>query len=296
VAGDSVLSRFRLVKGVNEKAGKEIDRIAKTLKGQKVDLTNPVGEFAQKLDDFGVEVTRGVDGVKANFTNSSLAPGDRGPIKEVIRQMARIAKSGEPDAFHAHQLKRIIDRNVTFGKTKTGLSRDPENALKGFRRAIDGAMDDAFPAYNTANTQYADTIDVMNSIQDVAGRKMDLTGPNSDKAVGTLLRRMMSNTQSRVNLVDAVDNLDEVAKRYGGQFDDNVSVQMLFADELDRVFKPSARTSFAGQIGQEVERAAQQPANQTVVGAIAKAAGKGVEKARGINENNAIKSIKELLK
>ncbi len=126
---------------------------------------------------------------------------------------------------------------------------------------------------------------------------MNLAGGNADKATGTLLRRMMSNVQSRVNLVDAVDNLETISKKYGASFDDDIATQMLFADELDSVFGPVARTSLQGEVAKSVKTGlGAASSNTTATGAAIDAAAAGVEKLRGINQENAFKSISELLK
>ena len=126
----------------------------------------------------------------------------------------------------------------------------------------------------------------------------------------------MSNAQSRVNLVDALDEIEGIATKYkdsrigdAGEFllegpattvkkgfDDDLLSQVLFADELDKVFGSTARTSFKGQIEQAVGRAggAVTPGGQQNL--VVEAAGKLAEKARGINQENAFKSIRELLK
>jgi hypothetical protein len=137
---------------------------------------------------------------------------------------------------------------------------------------------------------------------------MDLQGPNADKATGTLMRRLMSNAQSRVNLLDALTEIEAVVKKHGGSdllriegkttkaVPDNLEVLVLFADELDSVFGPAARTSLQGQFDQALKQGVR--ATSTKAGAAdvaASAAGKAVEKARGINPKNAIKSIKALL-
>ena len=158
-------------------------------------------------------------------------------------------------------------------------------------------MDSNFPNYNTANTKYADTVGALDALQDVAGKKMDLFGPNAEKATGTLLRRMMSNAQSRVNLVDAVDSLESMSKKYGGAFTDDISSQMLFVDELDNVFGSVARTSFAGEAAKGIRKGAEAITGQrTALGTALDIGAAGVEKLRGINEEGAFKAINELLK
>ena len=89
------------------------------------------------------------------------------------------------------------------------------------------------------------------------------------------------------------NDIERVARKYGGKFDDDLLTQTLFSDELDNVFGPAARTSFHGQIKQAVKGAAgavTRPAD-TAVEAVAH----GADKLRGINQENAFKAIKALL-
>lgn len=296
VAGLSLLDRVNHVKAENLAAGKEIDAIAKGLKGQPIDVSAPSLAFAEQLDGFGIRVSRGPKGFRPDFSDSALAKGDHGTIQEVLRQMNRIDSKGPIDALAVHQMKRIIDRNVTFGKRDSSLSREAEGMLKEFRSGLDEALDSTYPEYNQANVRYADTIEALNNLQDAAGSKMDLAGPNSDKAVGTLLRRLMGNAQSRVNLLDAVTDMERTATKYGGKFEDSVELQMLFADELDNVFGPSTRTSFKAEIGKEVQRGV--AAAATGQGFTSDLVNKGIElsaKARGVNSEKAVESIMLLL-
>jgi len=304
VAGDSLLERFKVVKQSNKEAGKRIDQVAQGLKGQPIDLADATSDFAGVLDDFGIDlVSDGKGGLKPSFENSSVAPGDRAPLREVIRQM-NLQGRGGVDALTAHKMKRIIDDNVTFGKVKTGLSGSVERALKDFRASIDNALDTTYPAYNQANTQYAETISVLNDFQDIAGKKTDLFGKNADKDIGTLLRRVLSNARSRVPIMDSLRNIEEVAEKFPpgplriGEktplFKDDLLGQILFVDELDRQFGTPASTSFQGQVQQGVEQAAKGKAG-AVEFAVGKAA-EAAEKARGINDQNAFKAIRELLK
>lgn len=296
VAGNSLLDRVNFIKETNRAAGKNIDEAAKALRGQQVDSTQAINNFMGNLDEMGIRLDRRL---RPNFKGSDIEgiAGPQSAIANIVKRMSRGKRGAAPDAHELHRMKRFIDENVTYGKAGEGLKGKTERVLKQLRSDLDAALDAKFPDYNEANTIYADTVGALDSLQDVAGRKMDLFGPNAEKATGTLLRRMMSNAQSRVNLVDAVDGLDSVAKKYGGQFGDDISTQMLFVDELDNVFGPVARTSLAGETAKGIKKGAEAVTGQrTVAGAAIEAGAAGIEKLRGINEANAFKSINELLK
>lgn len=299
VAGESLLERVKFIQRANRKAGADIDKAAQQLKGKPVDISDASANFSDALDSLGVQIRRNSDGdFIPDFSRSEIAPGDRGPIKEVIRQMSLKSQTPEVDAFTVHKMKRIIDRNVTYGKSQRGLSGETERILKQFRNELDSKLDSNFPEYNAANVDYADTIGALDNIQSVVGRKLDFSSPSAEKASGTILRRLMGNTQSRANLIDSINELERVAKSTGGKFEDDLLNQALFADELDRVFSPVGRTSFQGQIDQAVKRgidSAVSPSSTVdMAGDIAAAA---VKKARDkrINEDRAFQAIMDVL-
>lgn len=294
IAGDSLLERVKYVKNINREAGSQLNDVAKSLKGKPVNFDQPIKNFMNNLDDMGVTIEK----LTPKFKGSDIE-GLAGPetaVKNIIKRLTGGIKGKMPDAHELHRMKKYIDENVTYGKTGEGLKGKTERILKQLRRDLDDTLDTNFPEYDSVNTRYADTVSSLDALQDVAGRKMDLFGPNADKATGTLLRRLMSNAQSRINLADAVDSLETIAKKYGAVFDDDISTQMLFADELDSVFGPVARTSLAGETAKGFKKGAEIATGQkTAAGMAVETAAAAAEKLRGINEANAFKSITELL-
>tara|TARA_R110000851_G_C13082060_1_gene565875 strand:- start:29 stop:1894 length:1866 start_codon:yes stop_codon:yes gene_type:complete len=293
VAGDSLMERVKSVRSVNRKAGAELGVVAEKLKGQKVDSSPAVNTFIGELDEMGIKIG---DDLKPIFEGSDIegVTGAENVVRNIVRRMS---DTKTPDGHDIHRLKKYIDEQVTYGKTTEGLTGKTESVLKSLRRNLDGILDEKFPEYDNVNTTYKDTITALDAIQDVAGRKMDLSGGSADKATGTLLRRLMSNAQSRVRLLDSIDEIESVAGKYGAKFSDDLLSQTLFVDELDRMFGPVARTSLQGQVGQAVEGAGRAVASPTgVIDLAIKGAGKVGDKLQGINEANAFKSIKDLLK
>jgi hypothetical protein len=289
VVGDSLMDRVRTVQKINRDAGKRLDTVAKSLKGQQVEFQPAVNAFINDLGDMGISVT---DDLKLNFSGSDIE-GLAGPERAITQVFNRMKTTRPPDAFDLHRMKRFIDEQVTFGKNAEGLAGRSEAVLKSLRRNLDQTLDSNFPEYDAVNTQYSETIGALDALQDVAGRKMDLTGPNAEKATGTLMRRLMSNAQSRVTLLDSINQIEDVANKFGGKFKDDLLSQVLFVDELDSVFGPVARTSFQGQIKQGVGAAIE--VKTSPVAAALRAGGAVVDKARGINQEGAFKSIKKLL-
>lgn len=306
VAGDLLMDRVNVIQKSNSRAGKRLDKVAKDLKGKSVDVT-PVSEsFLDDLSDMGVTLDNNLD---LDFKGSDIE-GLAGPERAITSIVNRMKGPKIPDAFQAHKLKRFIDEQVTFGKNAEGLAGRAEGVLKKLRRNIDGMLDDNFPEYDRVNTIYSETIQALDSFQDVAGRKMNLTAESANKATGTLMRRLMGNAQSRVRLLDSIDDIENIAKKHGG-FSDQLRItgkvakgmdkdllkQVLFADELDSVFGPAARTSLQGEFDSALRRSARAASSKAGAADTAvDVAGSVIEKARGINEEGAFKAIKDLLK
>jgi hypothetical protein len=296
VAGDSLLERVRAIKKINRQAGKDVDAAARALEKETIDTSGITDDFMNSLDEMGVRFDeRG----RPNFVGSDIEGRNLRPqqaaIADMVNRVRRLEKN--PSAYEAHRTKKYIDEIVTYGKSGEGLKGKTERVLKGLRTKIDATLDESFPDYAKANTTYSDTVGALDSLQDVAGKKMDLFGPNADKATGNMLRRLMGNAQSRIPLANAIDDLEGVAAKYGATFKDNVKAQALVADELETLFKTTGRTGFAGEAAKGIQKGAEALTGQrTLLGTAAEIAGKAAEKARGINEENALKSITELLK
>jgi hypothetical protein len=309
VAGAAVMDRVAVIRAANRAAGSQIDSVAKSLKGQRVDVQPAVGRMLENLQEMGVQYDPATGA--ANFKGSDFE-GLPGPQRVIKNMLDRLRNTDAPDAFDVHRMKRFIDEQVTYGKAQRGLSGSAERVLKGLRADLDGILDQQFPAYNQVNQQYSETIDALDTLQSAIGSKIDLTSPSAESALGTVMRRILSNAQSRVPIEDSLYKLDMVAKRIAspqGQelvpyrairdmpevkaidLDDNLRVQMMFVDELEKRFGTAARTSLQGDLEKGIRYAAAGP-RAAAVDALAA----GANKLRRVNEQAAVKALRDLLR
>jgi hypothetical protein len=205
------------------------------------------------------------------------------------------------DAYKLHKLKRLIDTQVSYGKGKQSVGKRTEAMLKEFRKGINDSIGEISTPYKTANRKYSETIDALDSIQKAAGTSIDMRSQNASKSLGTALRGILSNNKSRVSMMDSITKANDISAKYGLRSNDDIVRQVIFANEIDRMFGASASTSFKGQIEEATKSGldiAQKAASggRTAFGTAIELGSKGIEKARGINEDNAVKSIEELLK
>lgn len=290
IVGDSIAERLRHVLATKNSAASKLDDVAASLKGQTVDYNPAVNTFIDDLSKMGVKF----DGNKIDFMGSDLE-GVKGAQNIIKRTLSRMTNTKVPDAYDVHRLKRFIDEHVEYGKKATGLGGKTERIITKLRHNLDAALDSAFPEYNAVNTQFFDATKALEEFQEAAGKSINLFGDNSDKALGTLSRRLMSNYQNRVKLLDSMKRVEDTARKYGGQFDDDVMSQVLFMDELDSMFGATARASLQGETQKGVQNAAKVMGQGALANSV-DAAGTILERARGINRENAIKSMKEILR
>lgn len=304
VIGNRVLHTFKQVKKANRQAGTDIDKASKALKGLQVDSA-PIGkQFMNDLADMGIGVS---DDMKLIFKGSDVE--DLSNVERTLSTVfRRMTGDKAPDAYELHRMKRFIDEQVSYGKMGDGLTGKSEAVLKSLRRNIDGALDAKFKDYDAANTMYSDTIQALDDIQTVAGKRMDLSGDNANKALGTLMRRVLSNAQSRVNVIDALSSLDDTAKKYpsmlaleGGKkagAAPDLTQLILFADELDARFKPVARGSLQGQMEQVANRGRQMATGSPTMAAVDTVVGvaaRGLDKIKGVSDEKAFQAMRKLL-
>lgn len=304
IVGERLTDAYMRIRAVNRQAGKDIDTAAQKLRGQKIDIT-PVGDdFIDTLSDMGVQVS---DDFKLSFKGSDIE-GIPAAERIISKVFERMTGPEAPDAYELHRLKRFIDEQVTYGKTTEGLTGRSERALKGLRSNINKALGDKFSDYREANAIYADTIDAIDTLQKAAGKNTDLSGANASEQLGTLMRRALSNAQSRATVIDMAKKVDEISNKYSdvplisgttkGRKPDIMTLVM-FSDELDSRFGPSARTSLQGQAEQVAERgrriAQSTSPTMAVIDEVVGLGARAVDKARGVSDEKAIDAIRKLV-
>lgn len=297
VVGDSLNARVKKVWQENRKAGSRLDAEAKKLKGKPgvgAGRAHPANLYVKDMEDIGVTFD---EKFNPNFVGSDIE-GIGSSEKALAAVMSRL-KRQNLDAYELHRLKRYIDENITYGKAGEGLKGKGEQVLRSLRKNIDDSLDELYPSYDEVNTQYSDTIGALDALQDSMGKKFDFTGDSANQRMGQTLRRLMSNTPSRVALMDSIDEVEAVARKYGGQYDDSLFTQALFADELDKVFKPAARTGFESLSARQVQEAGQMGVSAAMTGGKSvpfDAARSALGKIAGRTDEKAFDALRELLR
>lgn len=298
--GDSLAQNIGFLKRTNKVAGQEIDASAKSLAGQSVDVSTPVDKFISDLaDKAGVQIVRDQSGkIRPIFKGSDIEGEMYKPEQRLISMIVdRMGSTKAPDAYDVHRMKRAIDQTVTYGKSNSkALWPSVENSVKGLRNGLDQTLDDNFPSYNKANQKYSDTIQALNSVQDAVGRKVDLFGEGADKQLGISMRSLLSNNKSRQALTDSIKQIQDTSKKYGNAAPDDIMAQVTFANELDNMFGPAAKSSLAGEQSSGTKAALRDMSQaHGIYDLAARGIQAGADKVRGVNQTNAYQSMRDLL-
>ena len=249
VVGDAIVERVDTVVRTMKDAGRRVDAEARALKGRRVDVQTPVNAFIDNLDDIGIGLDENLRPIfrGSEFEGTSQAAKNaQSVISDVINRMIN---TKTPDAYDVHRLKKYIDNMVDFGKSQGGYIGGAENLLKGLRADLDNLLDANFDKYRTANEVYAETRTALDNFQEQAGgKRVRYDAPELASKLGQQARTLTSNRANRVDFRTTLNELDQVAAKYGAEYDGRFGDLVSFANEIDkpRNFGPVADTSIGG--------------------------------------------------
>jgi hypothetical protein len=298
ILGDTVVSRIDFLFNAKKQAGKELNKIVNTkLAGQRVDFDPAMNQFLGDLAESRIKVILDKNGVPKVDLDGSKIEGDTAAENLLNIVLKRLSKTDVPDAQLVHEAKQFIDTKVSYGKVNpaNALTIQAENIVKDLRFNLNQALGDKFPEYKAANTKYSDTLKALEDLQDSAGTKINFDSENANKALGVAMRKLTSNYGTRANLIDSLDQANQIATKYGMKIEDDIVNQLIFVNELDRMFGAAAQTSLKGQVAEAMQTGVDIARGGAARRALELLAEKG-EELRGINKENAIKAIEELLK
>jgi len=270
--GDSVMDRFNFVRSQADKLAKNLDDLAERefapnrigkagLKKLEIDTSNIEKNIYDGLKKLGVN---GVDDLFSGDSTKVLAaikqkgffdgsdimvdPTSQNIIKDVFKLLGQ-QKDGNVDAYAAHKIKRQIDRLIDFRKKDSkGLTKEGRNFAKKIRAAMNDSIRDVSEDYAKINDKLSMSLKAMNAVEDSTGRRIDLFDKNANQAIGTEVRKLLSNYGVRQTLNNSLNQIDDASKALGGKFSTDFRELNRFANVLDKRFGSVAENSFKGNI------------------------------------------------
>jgi hypothetical protein len=296
IIGERVMNRFDTVLDANRKAGKDIQKAVEGMKTQTFDIPDVVDSWEDSLRSLNVNR---IDG-KLNFKGSDieLNPSTVKVIKTIDNRLKTNYKAQD-----LHKEKQFIANAIYDAKADVNVpfSDAGEKALDKLRDGFNQKLREASPDYALANDKFSETVTTLNDFKKVMGQKK--FNPYSDRiddTIGIESRKLLTNYRSGQDMQEAIQNLNDMAAKYGGKYDDDVVELARFYDTMEREFKTFASGSFRADTRDAIKDAGM-VAFDAATGAPIQAA-KGAIKTginifkKPVNERAKIKALKDLLK
>lgn len=245
VLGKSLLKRLNTLGRGAKKHGNDIDRAAESLKELRIDPINIETQFADTLAKSDIKISNG----KLDFAGSTIEGADAAQ-KTLTDIFKRFQSVDRTKPHQLHKLKRYIDNNVEYGNTPDKpLLREVDGIIKSLRQSVDDSLDNLSPSYDKANSSYSEIVRAIDPFRKITGKKINsLSDAGQSKAIGTILRRELSNATSRAPIEESREIIDATARKFGGKFDDNLEHQIAVVDAIEGMGLAEASTSLKGQI------------------------------------------------
>jgi len=297
IVGDEIVNKVKIIQKEIKKAGKNVDEAAKGLKGVKVDYTAAESNFIDMIQEQGVFVDDAGDLI---FEGSSFEGVT--PAQNLLKTVWKRLRGIDDDAIQGHRLKKLIDENVEWGKSAEGLKGTSVRIVKELRRDIDGVLDGAVPAYDLANTQYSQLINIADNIGDVLGTKFDINSGFANIRAGQVARRALGNSANRGDVLRMFQILDRETAKLGGDANRSITNLVIVNDILEDIFGTQATTGLQGQVGRALEqssrgvRVAQNLAQGNLLGAGKDVIELAADRVLGTTDQEIISALEIILK
>lgn len=295
IAGENIIKPAKALSAKIRGLASELDTVADGLRGKPVAASPQV---VQQIDDDIADLGASISEGKIDFSGSALE--DVGGNTRILQNVYRRVRTAK-DALDFHRIKKYIDTNVEYGRASEGLVGEAEQILKRWRHVIDLALDTEYSAYNNVNTKLAEVIKPLDDLTSSIGARFRVTEPLAEIRAGQVASRLLTNSPSRGQVLTALTNLADTAKKYGVETKGDVVFQVNFADMLEDIFGTQATRGFQGGIERGVERAGEGLIDNLAQGRIGpgelivKGAAEAIKKGLGRTPEQKIHAFKALI-
>lgn len=141
---------------------------------------------------------------------------------------------------------------------------------------------------------FSETRGALDAFSGAAGKKLNVETSGAETQIGTLSRALTSNRQKRGEIEDALALIGDIAQKHGADASVDLRTLSRFADQLDNVLTPVAKTGFRNEIGKAAGDVITEGATRAAFNKITDST---VGKITGtVSEEQAIQALKDLLR
>lgn len=296
--GGKVFDRYKELNKLRREAGNELNRVAKTkLSKVRIDASGEISSFYDGLKDLGVRFREKKGRIVPVFDQMDDV-NEAGAKRVLSKILPRLQEN--MTGQQAHKLKKLIDSSVSYDGLPTSdtvLPKALESSLKTLRASLNEKIGANSGEYAAANAKFAQVIEPLSQMDKVFKSMLDLS---SDEAVETGIgtkaaRTLMSNNVTRGKMLDLLKEGDKVLAANDVVFKDDLIKQAVFIDEMERMFGSEASASFTGSSKRAAEQASLEAAG-SAIGVPLELIRTGIDAAKGVSRENAIKALESVLK
>jgi len=303
IVGDSVGTRLIDLRKIANEDRIKLEQIKTRELGDLRINTDPISTaFNDSLAQYGINIARNEEGgLDFDYSGSELFKDRQG--QRLVEEVTDILDNFDMtnlNGAQAHLIKKQIDSLLNYEKIDMGgVSDIGERVAKAVRLAVNDSIREVSPDYAAVNDRLTSVLDVFNGMQRSAGKRINLFDPETNaRQLGQEMRKLLSNYKSGPELEKAIAELQAVSSQFGVEKGDNLADLVEFANFLENRFKVAPSGSLRGVMQETAtDRAVEAAASgESLFGFAKEAAKSGYEKIRGINDDEAIKSLYELIR
>lgn len=243
VSGSAAVERIEYLSDIASTNRQRLDEIAnKELAGKSVNVQPVADAYAEVLDKAKIEINPETG--KFDYENSIFKPVDQ--AQYILDKMNEVLSKDTVDAAELHVIKRQLDELIRATKGKPGATGDAGAILARMRSEVNEVIRGINPEYAAVNDELSQTLKVFEDLDSVTGSRVDIFDANADSKIGQELRKLFSNYGIRVDMSDAIRQLEEVATAQGGEFGTSAGDLAQLASSLNRRIGAEAENSMQG--------------------------------------------------
>ena len=305
IVGEAVKKDIDYLDNIITDRGQKLDAYTKSdeFKSSTVDMQPIAAKLETILNDLGVEYNpANIAGAK-NYEASDIQfdKSAQDAIEDVISGLT----SANLTPTRVHQLKRSFDKMINYKKkTMRIISPEGEKVVQSIRKELNQVLRNSSDTYARLNDDLSVALDATGEF-DKSMKSVSLDGKGVESGVGEAMRKLLSKSQNRTTIRNALNKLNKTASDLGGKNDVDVGRLVLFSDMLDTRHGDVATRGFAQESAKGVQQGIEGALTGADVGLGSQAvtfafnqASKGARKMRGKKEQSekeAFEALRKLL-
>lgn len=245
--GSGLEAKILKLNEIKTNASKRIGQLVNGELGRKpVNVSSARNNFVNALREADVGVGENQNGRLVADASRSLTNLNEVVSDSKLNNILGRLQSGTLSAKEAHRLKRNLREMVSFDPLAPGsvrVSQEIETAFKRLSSELGESVNRVDNRYRVANQKVAESIDALKDADRLLGNQIMIGDDLAVSKLGALSKRIGTNLQSREQVIDLIDRLDDSLVKRGIRPKDDIKRQVAALADLEKIFKVEGEQS-----------------------------------------------------